>query len=482
MICISVTPKSRTLAPADLLNASRHCDLIELCIDHFIKEPNLSELIRAVDKPILISCRREKDGGKFTGSEADRLQLLRNAIVAGPAYIELDLDIADRIPRFGNTRRVISYSSLNRPLSKIDDIFEQCWKAKADVVKVTWPTDDLDAAWPMLAAVTQKRELPVVGFGIGAAGITFSLLGRKYGSPWVYAALEKGMEAFPGQPTVWQLKEDYRWEEIHGKTRFLGVVGMGEAERVSSRVLNAAFRSMEKPIRCLPLIPNDLGRLQKMLAMMKVNGLLVEPSFTGDLTPLARPGNELSQKSGYMDILMQKTDGWQGIATLFDAVADAGERTIQREGWFGRGAVLVIGHTARARAAATAFEQAGAAVSLAAPSDNSATAASRECGVRQVPWNAVHDVRIDTLVLADHTLTCGQSKGQLNPGILRERLTVVDLVAYPHESSFAEEARSRGCRYLEPSSVFASQLRTQFRTLAGRDLPEEAFRDGIQLS
>ena len=49
MICITVTPTSRTLAPADLLNASRRCDLIELCLDHFIAEPNVGELIKMVD-------------------------------------------------------------------------------------------------------------------------------------------------------------------------------------------------------------------------------------------------------------------------------------------------------------------------------------------------------------------------------------------------------------------------------------------------
>ena len=125
MICISVTPESRTLAPADLLNASRHGDLIELCLDHFLKEPNVSELIKSVDKPILVSCRRPRDGGQWQGTEQERLTLLRNAIVAEPAFVELDLDIAPSIPRFGKTQRVISFTSLNSPLGRIDDIFEQ---------------------------------------------------------------------------------------------------------------------------------------------------------------------------------------------------------------------------------------------------------------------------------------------------------------------------------------------------------------------
>lgn len=472
MICISVTPTSRTLAPADLLNASRQGDLIELCLDHFLKEPNVGELIRMVDKPVLVSCRRPRDGGQWEGTEEERLQLLRNAIVAGPAYVELDLDIAHQIPRFGSTKRVISYTSLSRPLGNIDEIFEQCWKARADVVKVTWPTDTLDAAWPLLAAVTQQREVPVVGLGIGRSGVTFSLLGRRYGSPWIYAALERGMEAFEQQPTVFQLKEEYRWDEISSKTRFLGIVGFGRAENRTARVLNAAFQAMDRPIRCLPLIPGDVARLPRMLATMKINGLIVDPSFSGDLSGMAAPGDDLVQRSGYMDVLMQKNEGWQGICTLLPAVDQAGQQVSSSPEWAGRGHVIVCGHGPVAKAAATWFVTRGAAVSLAAPADNAATGAAKAAGVRHIPWNGIHDVRADTLVLADNDLACGVKRGELNPSIIRERMLVVDLTAYPEPSAFCEEAGARGARLVSPTAIFDQQLQVQFRMLTGRALPE----------
>jgi len=74
MICITVTPESRKLAPVDLYNASSRCDLIELCLDHFINEPNVGELLRVVDKPIMVSCRSEKDGGAWKGTEQERVK------------------------------------------------------------------------------------------------------------------------------------------------------------------------------------------------------------------------------------------------------------------------------------------------------------------------------------------------------------------------------------------------------------------------
>ncbi len=479
MICITVTPTSRTLAPADILNASRRGDLIELCLDHFINEPNVGELVRCVEKPMLVSCRSEKDGGKWKGTEQQRIQLLREAIVAGPAYVELDLDIANSIPRFGNTKRVISYSSLNRPLSKIDEIFEQCWKAKADVVKFTWLTEDLDAAWPLLAAVTQPREVPIVGLGVGRAGLTFSLLGRKYGSPWIYAALERGMEAFPKQPTIWDLTEDYRWNEIGNKTRFLGVVGRGDSENVACRVLNAAFQLIDKPIRCLPLLPCDMAKFPKMLEKLKINGLVVDPSYDGDLTGMVVAKDAMVEASERIDVLMEGSGGWKGVCTTFEAIEQAGQAVTGSADWTSRGMVTVIGQTPMARGAAKFFLNKGCAVSLAGMSDNAASSMARQAGVRHVSWSAVHDVRTDTLVLADFGLPCGLSKGQVNPSIIRERMTVVDLTVGLRGSPFADEAEARGAKYIDPTAVFAKQLGLQFQKLTGQPLPPEAFEKGL---
>ena len=407
------------------------------------------------------------------------MNLLRNTIVAGPAYVELELDIADKVPRFGETKRVVSYTSLNRPLGKIDDIFEQCWKAKADVVKVTWPTEDLDAAWPLLAAVTQSRELPVVGQGIGASGLTFSLLGRKYGSPWTYAALERGMEAYESQPTVWQLEEEYCWEDINPKTRFIGVVGRGAAENTTVRVLNAAFQELEKPIRCLPLMPGSLDRLQKMLGVMKINALLIDPLYAGDLSSMCTPADDVTQQSGFMDVVIENKSKWKGRSTLFEAIENVTSAARGDTKWAGGRATTVFGSGPIAIAVAHYFSNRNAAVSISGPADNPAMAAAKKVGTRHIPWSAVHATATDIVVLAGPEIKCGVNRGELNPSLIREGALVIDLTAYPAESAFAEEARSRGATYVSPAGVFAQQLQLQFKALTNMDLPATAFSKGL---
>lgn len=477
MICMSITPSSRTLAPADLLNASRRCDLIEICADNFIKEPDFQGLLSVTDKPILISCRRERDGGSWKGTEEQRMQLLRNAIIAGPAFVELDLDIADKVPRFGNTKRVISYTSLSSVPQNMDEIFERCWKAKADIVKVTWPTDDLDAAWPLLAATTQKRELPVVGQGVGKSGLTFSLLGRRYGSPWIYAALEKGMEAYESQPTIWQL-EEYCWQDLDRKTRFVGVIGLGAAENVTVRILNAAFRELKKPIRCLPILPGKVDRLNKMLGALKINALIVDPMFDGDPAAIGELSGDFATNTGFVDIMTQTKSGWRGKATLFDAM----ETTIAHakgERWGEGHPATVFGAGRVAAAAAHFLAHNNAAVSVAAPTDNAAMSIARKVGARHIPWSGVHAAATDILFLGGNAIKSGTGRGELNPSIIREGMTVIDLTMYPGDSPFAEEARSRGATYINPSEVFVSQLQSQFRMLTNMELPTSAIATGL---
>jgi len=485
MICITVAPTSRTLAKVDILNAMRYADIVEVALDHLIKEPDVKDLIEGWEKPIIISCRRKEDGGQWDGSETDRMTLLRQAIVSGPAYIELDLDIASRIPRFGKTQRVISFTSMDRPLKDIDSIFDEAAQAHADVVKFCWPTPTLDDAWPMLAAVSQKRRLPIVGMGLGPADLTFSLLGRKYGSPWIYAALEKGMEAFPGQATVFDLDEIYHWREIDRTTAFVAIAGFGETQMMTTRVFNAAFKLLGSNTRCLPIEIGNLNMLKKMLDVLKVKTILASGAAGGQLLPLAEQIDEQDRKSSYADLLLKHDESWRGYNTLWrsglkaleanlgSGGGGAGDRPLDRRN------VLVLGNGAAAKSMAYAVQQRKGLVSVCGPDDKEAQQTAQEFGCRLVPFQSLYDTLADVVVIADRGLRSGAHAGCINPSVLRPTQTVLDVSDPPQEHPLFVEARERGCRVVEPVKVYMDQLQMQFKAIAGRDLPAEAFAKAL---
>lgn len=483
MICISVTPTSRQLAKVDILNAARNADLVEVCLDHLAKEPDIPDLIEGISKPLLLSCRRQQDGGHWEGTEEQRLALLRMAIVAGPDYVELELDVAKSIPRFGKTKRVISITRMDRALGNVEDLIEEAKKANADVVKFTWPTPTIDAAWPLLAAVSKKRDIPVVGFGIGRGGVTFSLLGQKHGSPWMYAALEKGMEAFEGQSTVWDLDDIYGWREIDTHTRFVGVVGLDTFGMATTKLFTAGFRKLGLNMRCLPLALGGFDRLGQMLDILKINALLVSPRFAQHTLQFAQQMEDSAKECQFCDILVKQQSGWMAYNTAWKSVLKAIEDKLGRKEAddrpLDRRNVLVIGSGGMAPAIAWGIQRRKGVLSITAPDDKAAQQIATRLNCRHVPFANLYDTLADVVVIADPAIVAGHKKTELNAAYLRPSMTVADVSHVPEETEFVREARMRGCKLIEPAAVYRDQAIGLFKSLTQQDLPAELLETAL---
>jgi 3-dehydroquinate dehydratase/shikimate dehydrogenase len=482
MICITVTPESRTLGKVDILNAATKGDIVELCLDHLIKEPDIKDLLAVTTKPMIVSCRRKQDGGKWDGSEEERLMLLRQAIVAGPAYVELDLDIAKKVPRFGKTQRVISFTRLDRPEQDIDAIVEEARGVQADVIKFTWPTPTIDDAWPLLKAVSasSKGTLPIVGLGLGRGDLTFSLLSLKYGSPWLYAALEEGMEAYPNQPTVFELEETYHLRDLDRSTAFIAVTGFGDSQPGIVRAFNTAFKSQGVNARCLPLFPGDISRLSKMLDALKVRAILASGGYARHLAALAEHIDPRDKESGSVDLLLHKSDGWHGSNSLWKAGVNALGDAVKNTGHgLGQRSILVLGNGGTATAMAYGLTQFKGLVSVCGPNDKEAQATATKLGCRFIPFQNLYDTLFDICVVADPTLKVGAAHGNVNAALLREHMTVLDVADPPQTHELVEDAKLRGCTVVDSSSLFRDRLATQYRAIVGKDLPEDALEKAV---
>lgn len=481
MICVSVSPKSRTLAKVDLLNAAHHGDLVELCLDQLIKkDPNFSELLACIDKPIIVSCRKKEDGGEWTGTEEERITLLRSAIVAGPAYIELDLDIAKSIPRFGDTKRVISFTRLDRPELDIEKIFDEAANAQADIVKFCWPTPNIDFAWPLMAAISQKRFLPVVGQGMGRAELTFSLLGLKYKSPWIYAALEKGMEAHRGQANVHELRETYHADEIDRKTKFIMVAGFGHEETKAIQVINASFKHHGINRRCLPFNMGKPNLFPKRMAALKIKSVILNRlsstnavELVGSLTPIAKT-------AGAIDLLTSGEVGSVGDNKLLSSLISTLEESFDGPGSIGKRNVLILGAGPESRPVISVLKEAGALVTIAAPDPKQSQATATELQVRFVPYAKIYDTLTDLVVISDPAIQFGSDPNKTNLSLFRPDLRTVDLCYLSIRTDLHEQIELRQAKMIHGHKIFRRQVQAQFEAITGKSIPDEVFeRCGI---
>jgi 3-dehydroquinate dehydratase/shikimate dehydrogenase len=480
MLCIAVAPESRRLGKVDLFNAAPQCDLIEFRLDRLGKEPDLKEMMEGISKPILVSCRRKADGGSWDGSEEERLIQLRTAIITGPAYVELELDVADKIPRFGNTKRVVSYTSLSKPLGNLEQVIEKAIAAKADVVKLVGPTPTIDAAWPLLATISKKRNIPVVGMGLGKPGVMFSLLGLKYGAPWIYAALERGLEAHEGQATVSELEEVYRWRDVGPQTRFIAVAGFGPAETAAVRILNGGFAREQLNIRCLPLEIGVSDKINQMLDTLHINVLLANPELCERALNLASEIEEAARKAQYADLVVKQPDGWHAYNTAWKSVlrvveAELGAKSPEDRP-LDRRNVFVIGAGGMARSVAFGVQKRKGMLSVTAADDGEGQRLAQSAGARFVPIANMYDTLCDLVIIAEAQAQDGMDGGgagpgvKVNPAFLRPPMSVTDLTNLPRGGPLLQEARGRGCTIIEPGRIFGDHIATVFKTITGKEL------------
>ena len=76
---------------------------------------------------------------------------------------------------------------------------------------------------------------------MGEAGAMSRILARKFGAMGTYAALEAGAGSAPGQLTVTEMKNLYRWDATVPDTAVYGVIGCPVAHSMSPAIHNAAF-------------------------------------------------------------------------------------------------------------------------------------------------------------------------------------------------------------------------------------------------
>lgn len=478
MICISINSESRRLALADMVNAKHFGEVLEIRLDRFGKSPDIGELLGAKPRPVIMTCRRPEDGGFWNGSEDERLALLRQCIISKADYVEIELDSADDIRPFPPSKRVISYTNLRETPSDILDIYEDMKTKRADVIKLVTLARTPEEAWP-LVQILAKSIVPTVVVGLGKPGIMLAILSRKLGAPWVYAALERGMEAYPGQPTVSDLKSIYRFQDIQKSTRLIGVTGFGERELITTAVLNAAFAHVEMPFRCLPMGVGNMKIFRKIMESAKLAGAVIDEAHQASILDIQPELHGVAKETQAADIVIFKNEAWHGVHMASIAWMNALENLLKKrypgDNPLKDRFVLVVGLNAPARVIAKEVMRQGGNAILASHEKKAGTALAQTLGCRAVAFDALYSTMHDVLVVCEDEK---EEKG-IHAGYLKPGMFVMDLTAGARMTPILRGAAERGCGVVDPLELLLDLLELQVKTLTGKQVPREVLKAAI---
>lgn len=490
MIAISINQESRRLALVDMLNAARQCDLLEVRLDRFGNAPDLGELFTHKPKPVIMCCRRPQDGGFWDGSEDERLAILRQCVISKAEYVEIELDVADQIRPFPPSQRVISYTNLQETPDDILDIYEEAKSKNPDVIKLVTLARTPEEAWP-LVQILAKAVVPTVVVGLGKPGIMLSLLGKRIGAPWTYAALERGMEAYPGQATVHALDAVYRLNSIGKGTRFVGVTGFGEREFLTVAALNAAMVHADRSFRCLPMGVGDIKLFRRVMDAVKLGAAVIDPENQAAILEIGLKLHGAAKAAKAADLVINKDDAWHGfhtaapswLAALHTALQlkSGGEKAVSDNAIKDR-MVMIVGLDARARILAAEVQRRGGNAIIASHQKKAGHAFAQEIGCRTIQFEALYTTMHDCLVVCDQETETSAAKpggSGVHTGYLKSSITVMDLTASSKRTPLLEEAKARGCPIVEPRDLLLEQLQQQANMLTGKTIPPEVLRGAL---
>lgn len=217
-ICVPVPARTTAEALRKMEEIRPHADMMELRLDR-IAEPDLPSLLAAGRADIIVTNRHPGEGGDFSGTEKERVKVLRQAVELGAGYVDVEMqtekslqqELLDAVAGCGEYTKVIfSYHnfretpSLNQLMDKVAS--RECAGRMVKIVTMANKMEDNLTVLGLLGAAARMGK-EITAFCMGEKGRLSRAAAPLFGSCISYASFGKGLESAPGQLTVGEMKE-----------------------------------------------------------------------------------------------------------------------------------------------------------------------------------------------------------------------------------------------------------------------------------
>ena len=488
MICVSIGRTRHTMIQLEhKALAEKGAELVELRLDYLGRPPELSRLLNGRPTPVVVTCRRPVDQGRWRGTEEQRQALLRAAIVADVEYVDLEEDVAGLIPRFGKTKRIVSLHDYRKTPDNLEEIHARLASLDADIVKLATTANNTHDNVRMLQLMAAAK-VPTVGICMGDIGTPSRILAGRFGAPFTFATFHHERTLAPGQLSYQQMTEIYHYDQIDRQTVIYGVIGDPIGHSLSPIIHNAAFRKLGINAVYVPFrVPREhLGQFIDDAPALGIKGLSVTiPHKEAVIKKLTESDATMSGIGAVNTLIFGDGGKITGYNTDQQAALDSLELALsdhrgRRESLEGRMA-LVLGAGGAAKAIGFGLKRMGAQVAIAGRTAARAQQLADALGCKTLDWANRYSVQPDLLV--DCTPVGMHPNVDATPydkHHLRPSMIVFDTVYNPENTLLVKEAQSQSCTVVTGVEMFVRQACLQFKLFTGQEAPAELMREALK--
>ena len=428
-----VAERTAALARAEAVKAAPLCDMVEMRLDHLEEEVSPPSLLAGIERPVIATARRPEEGGRWTGTEPDRLALLAAAGRAGAAYIDVECGVG--IPGDRGAAGVIR--SLHLPAGNTTTAKDALARLEAepgDILKLVVHALDAPAALLLLKLLKERPDgaRPLAALATGAAGNVSRFLQPVFGGAFVYAATRRCREALPGLPVLRELEEVYALRRFRKGSAFFALLGRPLRHSVSPAQMNAAFRAAGKDAIYVPVPCDDAEKTSRLLVELGAAGLAFTAPHKAVPLWMASLTEAVAAHAIAANTLFRQGTGF--VAANTDGPA---ARRLSREalGSLTGKLALVLGTGGTARAVAAALAEENCRVHLLGRNhDKTAAAAATTGAIPGRPGEAEVDLLFNATPVGQWPATGRDPAAFLCPGLKAK--VRFDAVYNPRRTAF----------------------------------------------
>ncbi|MDR3792624.1 MAG: shikimate dehydrogenase [Terracidiphilus sp.] len=483
-LCVAIQAATATEMWERAEAAARDTGFLEFRLDSLSKPAaalaGLRDLLaRHRDLVAIGTCRRQANGGNFTGSLQAELDLLISAAVAGCRIVDLEVESAEeakpaQLEKFranlsaAGAALLVSFHDFTRTKNLRTEA-DRIQAFHPDFVKVVSTAKALADNLEVLHLIQERSSSTrIVGIAMGEEGIVSRVLGPRAGASFTFAAPDLGEGTAPGQVNARTLRDLYRIEQLDQATRIFGVAGNPIGHSLSPLMHNTAFRKEGVNAIMLPLRVKSAGDLLALIRQLPLAGCAVTMPLKQEVLPHLANMDPLTQRIGACNTLRTGADGkLYGFNTDVAGVVRPLERRIQLKG----ARIAVLGAGGAARAAVFGLVEQGAEVFIVNRTHETAQVLARQAKAKALKRELMKKQHFDAIV---NTTPCGM-KGVKEQLPLEENelnaSLVFDMVYNPLETPLLRLAASRGIAIVSGTEMFVQQGARQFEIWTGKPAP-----------
>ena len=486
MICIPIIANNLEDALHNMAEASMIADIIELRID-YIKDVDLKRLLEKRTKPVIVTNRPIREGGKFNGSEEERIALLKLAIRLQADYVDIEHDSIQHISRCtehhaqaGKTKLIVSYHNFRETPGDLTVIYKRLSQSGADIVKiVTHANSIIDNV--RIYRLLQQSQMPIISFCMGELGIISRILYKRFGSYLTFASLCTGKESAPGQISIHELLNTYQARRQDKHSAIYGLVGNPVSHSISPIIHNTLFKELNINGIYVPFKVDNIGDFIREFRGLDVKGYSVTIPHKESVVNHLDAIDPIAKKIGAVNTIVNMDGQLVGYNTDCEAaikvlegvnqLCSGGERPFAptKDVHLRGKKVTLIGAGGVARAIAFGLKERQAQITIINRNYERAQSLARDVGCLVSKFDEKQSLDTDILINATPVGMFPKiNETPIDKNKLKPNMIVFDTIYNPIETKLLKEAKAQGCKTINGLSMFVHQAAAQFKLWTGQ--------------